>query len=240
MWMRAAMALCIIALPLSAVAETIAGSGRAVTEERSVSGFHGIAVSVPGRVELVQGADEGMTLTADDNVLARIITNVDRGVLRVRFPRGVSVRARTPIHLVVRARTVDSISIAGAARLEARKLEGDRIAVELAGSASALLPAVAARELVLGTSGHCHAMLGGKTERFVLKIAGAGEINAARLEAQQATVRIAGSAQVAAWVLRSLEARVTGSGAVRYFGDPRIERRVVGSGVVERLGASPP
>lgn len=240
MWMRAAIALCITALPVSAAAETIVGSGRAATEERAVSGFHAIAVSVPGRVELVQGPDEGMTLTADDNVLARIATNVDRGVLRIRFRRGVPVRTRTPIHLVVRARGVDSISIAGAVRLEARMLEGDRIAIALAGSADAMLPAVAARELDLRTSGHCHAMLGGKAERFVLGITGAGEINAARLEAREASVRVAGSAQVAAWVLRSLEARVTGSGAVRYFGDPRVEKRVIGSGVVERLGGSPP
>lgn len=240
--MRFASAFFLFALPaaLPCSAETLVGSGHPATTRREVTGFAGLSVSVPARVELVQGADEGVSVTADDNVLPRVRTFVDHGVLRVRFPSGLSVRPRTPIAVTVHARSIGSIVLAGSAHLTAPRLETDRLAVELAGSAAITLPQVAARRLSIHTSGHCHAMAAGRVGRFELHMAGAGEVNAARLEAARARVRIAGSAQVALWARERLEVGITGSAAVRYFGDPVVQKTLTGSGLVERLGASPP
>ena len=62
--------------PLAA-AETLAGSGRLVTETRAVSGFTGISLAMPGHVEVTQGDTESLTVTADDNVLPLIETVVE-------------------------------------------------------------------------------------------------------------------------------------------------------------------
>lgn len=221
-------------------AGTLEGSGRAASEERTVSGFTALAVTIPAQVELVQGEAEGATVTADDNVVRAVRTVVRAGALHVDFPPGLVVHPRTPIRLVVRARTIDSISLAGAARIEAARLASDRLSVDLSGTAQAVLPELAAQRLSLHTSGHCHAMAAGSVEALELRMSGSGEVNAARLEAARASVRISGSAQVALWVHEALDASVAGSGSVHYFGDPAIERRVVGSGRLERLGASPP
>ena len=232
--------LCALAVGLPCAAETVRGSGHAATEERTVSGVTGIAASVPGRIEVLQADREAASVTADDNVLPRIETFVDRGVRHIRFARGSDVRPRTPIRIVVHLRSIDLITLAGAVTLEAPRLTADRLSVRLAGAGQAVLPEIAARELSLHTSGHCHAMVAGRVDAFELHMAGAGEVNAARLEARRASVLIAGSAATALWVRDRLEAGVTGSGAVRYFGDPAVEKRVQGSGRVERLGAAPP
>jgi hypothetical protein len=221
--------------------ERVTGSGHAATEERAVAGFHGLAVSVPSEVELRQGDAEGITLTADDNVLARIRTFVDaQGVLEVRFPRDLDVRPRTPIRVVVRAKTVDSIALAGRVRLESPRLRASRLKGDLAGDSAMTLPDFGSDSLVLHTSGHSHVMAAGRADALELDIAGSGEANLARLESRRAAVRIAGSAQVAAWVRERLVVRITGSGAVRYFGDAHVAKRIAGSGRVERLGAAPP
>ena len=240
--MRFAAAPLLFALfaALPCAAETLVGSGHPASARREVSGFDGLSVSVPARVELVQGTVEAVSVTADDNVLPRVRTFVDHGVLRVRFPSGLSVRPRTPIAVTVHARSITSIVLAGSAHLTAPRLEADRLAVELAGTAAITLPGIAARRLSVHTSGHCHAMAAGRVERFELHMAGAGEVNAARLEAARASVRIAGSAQVALWVRERLEVGITGSAAVRYFGDPTLAKTLTGPGLVERLGASPP
>lgn len=233
-------AVCAAGAPALA-SERLDGSGRAASEERPVSGFHGLAVSVPADVDLVQGDAEGVTLTADDNVLPKIRTFVDaQGVLEIRFPRGLDVRPRAPIRIAVRAKRVDSLSLAGRVNLQSARLRSERLKATLAGDAAIALPDVRARELALRASGHSHAMAGGTADVLDLGIAGAGEMNFARLDARQARVRIAGAAQVAAWVRERLDARITGSGAVRYFGDPRVAKRIAGSGRVERLGATPP
>ena len=238
--MRAGLALCAALLALSCAAETLTGSGHAAHEERAVAGFHGIAVSIPAHVQVIQGDREGLAVTADDNVLPRIETSVARGVLRIRFPRGLHVRPRTPIEVEVHARTVDSLAAAGAVRLEAQRLHAEELAAHLSGSTQLVLPDLAARTLSIHASGHCHAMSSGSVESFELVVAGSGEINAARLEAGSARVRIAGSARAVLWVHDKLSASVTGSGDVHYFGDAAVEKRLIGSGRVERLGATPP
>jgi hypothetical protein len=234
------LAAAIFAAPLACAAAVIEGSGRAATADRPAIGFHALSVSVPSRVDLAQGDAEGLTIEADDNVLARIESRVEDGVLRIRFPEGLAVRPRTPIRIAVRLRSIDVVTLAGAVRLEAAALEVDRLRMGLSGASSARLANVAAHGIRLDASGHCHAMAAGTTQDFELRLSGAGEINAARLEARHARVRIAGSAQVAVWARETLEARITGSGAVRYFGDPVVEKRVVGAGAIERLGAAPP
>jgi hypothetical protein len=235
-----AAATCFAPAGASAAAD-VTGSGHAVTEERAVSGFHGLAISVPSEVDLRQGASEGLALTADDNVLPRIRTFVDaQGVLEVRFPRNVIVRPRTPIRISVRAKRIDSIALAGHVRLESGALRADRLKVNLAGDAGIALPDLETDSLVVHTSGHSHVMAAGKADALDLGIAGSGEANLARLAARRAAVRIAGSAEVAAWARERLEVRITGSGAVRYFGDPQVRKRIAGSGRVERLGDSPP
>ena len=224
----------------SFAAPAIVGSGHAAAEDRPASGFTRLAVSVPGEIELVQGPDEGVSVAADDNVLPRVQTVVDHGTLLVRFARGAAVRTRTPIRVTVRARSIESVAVTGSAALHAAHLEAGRLALRLAGSASALLPATAVDELDAHLGGHCHLSAAGRARVVALSVAGAGEVNLARLEARRATVRIAGSADVAAWVHESLEAAISGSGSVRYFGDPAIRKSVSGSGAVERLGAAPP
>lgn len=240
---RAHVALAALVALLAAVpcaAEVLAGSGRAATQQRAVSGYGGVAISVPGRVELVQGSSEGVTIDADDNVLPKLETVVERGVLRIRFPRGLTVRPRTPIRLTVRFRSIESIAVAGSATVVAPKLETPRLAVSLTGSAGMLLPDVVAQEITADMSGHCHLMAAGRADALKLAVAGSGEINAPHLDVRRAAVSITGSAQVAAWVRDELRLALVGSGTVHYYGDPSIEKSGTGSGGVERLGATPP
>lgn len=128
-------ALALTCVPL-AWAEEVVGSGKAVTENRAVSGFRAVALSVPATVELVQGASETLTLTADDNIAQLIESVVEDGQLRIRFrERGrLNVRTRTPIRIAITARVVDSISVAGSADVRASNLSTASLHVSIAGS----------------------------------------------------------------------------------------------------------
>lgn len=225
----AAITALLVALPAAAA-----------TEERPVSGFHGIAVSVPAHVTVIQGKEERATLTADRDTLAKIETVVDGGVLRVRFANGADVHPTAPITLVVRLRSLDSVATAGTVTVEVPRLEGERLAVNLAGSGRIVLPDLKLGELSIDTSGHAHGLAIGRVDALEVHAAGEGEINAVRLDAKRANVRLAGSAKVVAWVRDRLDARISGSGSVTYFGDPEVSSRVSGSGWVRRTGAAPP
>lgn len=226
---------------LAALAALPAGlSVRAATDERAVGGFHSIDVAVPSHVTVLQSATEGIAITADEEVIPRIVTAVESGVLRIRFLDDRLVRSKIPIRIAVRARSLDSLVTAGAVTVEVPRLEGERLDVRMSGSGRAILPDLHLERLSMRSSGHGHALAIGRVDAFDLVVQGAGEINAVRLDAKRASVRIAGSAQVVAWVREALEVHIAGTGAVRFFGDPRVQSHIAGSGRVERVGAAPP
>ena len=216
----AASALAWLALAApAAVAETISGSGRAVTQAREAKAFNAVSLAIPGKMEIVQGDREGITITADDNVMAEIETVVERDSLRIRFRKGLNVNTRTPIRVTVHARTMEAISIAG--------------------SGDVLAPSITARQLSVRISGSGDVLLGGKADSLDVRISGSGNVKAGKFETQRAHVSIAGSGDATLWARESLEVTVAGSGDVRYYGDPTVARKIAGSGSVRRAGASP-
>jgi hypothetical protein len=215
----AAAAIACLGLATAFAWSGITGSGRAITQQREVSGFKGIALSLPGRLEIVQGAAEGVTITADDNVVPEIETVVERGVLHVRLRKDTNVRTRTRISIKVRARAIHSIAVAGSGDVIAPSLDSPALTVRLAGSGDV--------------------KVGGRAESLQVRISGSGDVDAGRFDTQRAKVSVAGSGDATVWVRKTLEASVSGSGEVRYFGDPEVRKKVAGSGTVRRKGASP-
>lgn len=202
-----------------AVAATLVGSGRSLTEERNVAGFTGIAVSLPAQVNLVQTTVEGVTVTADDNVVPAIETVVAERVLHLRLRKGVAYTSKTPIRINVSARAIDSIAVAGSGDVKAPGVQGARLVVTISGSGDV--------------------RVGGRVDELSVRISGSGNLDAQRLDAQRATVAIAGSGDAVLSARAALKANVAGSGGVGYYGDPAVRKNVVGSGGVRRLGPTP-
>lgn len=219
--LSAATALAGLCLAASVAwgAGTITGSGRALTQQRAAAGFTGVGLSLPGKLEIVQGDTEGVTVTADDNVVSDIETVVEKGVLQIRFRTGIRSVTSTRIRIVVNARTLESIAVAG--------------------SGDVLAPALQARDLSVSIAGSGDVKVGGRAESLQVRISGSGDVDARKLDAQRAKVRVAGSGDATVWARQSLEVSVAGSGDVRYYGDPSVTKKVAGSGSVRRSGASP-
>jgi hypothetical protein len=219
---RIATALLVGACAIPAWAEQVVGSGKAVTENRAASGFQGLAISIPGKVELTQGSSESLTITADDNVAPLIESVVEGGVLRLRYRKSgsgyLNVKTTTPIRVVLNARSVESISIAGSSDVDARQLAGSALKVSIAGSGDV--------------------RLAGKGDALNVSISGSGSVKAKGYDAQRTTISIAGSGDAEVTARGKLKASIAGSGDVRYHGDPSVEKSVVGSGQVRRVGGS--
>jgi hypothetical protein len=235
--LAAALVLSAAATPAAAI---LIGSGHPATEERSVSGYHGIGLSAPADVEIVQGGAEGATVTADDNVLAKVETKVEDGILKIRLRDDDSFTLHTRIHVVVRAKSLDHIAVSGSGDVHAKTLDTPRLKVAISGSGDVALPALTTQALAAHVSGSGDITAAGHADAFEAHMAGSGDVKATHLETQSADLHIAGSSDVSIWVKKSLTVSVAGSGDVRYSGDPDVRRSMVGSGDIKRLGASPP
>jgi hypothetical protein len=202
-----------------ASAANIEGSGQAATEKRDASGMHGIAMSIPGHLEVTQGEREGVTVTADDNLLPYLETVVDNGTLRVRTRNNTSVSFRTGVRVVVVARSIEHLALSGSGDIVASGID---------------VPA-----LELRISGAGNAMLSGRAGELDARISGSGKVDAIKLATRDAEVKVSGSGHLRLNASKTLKTHITGAGDIEYYGDPAVERHVTGSGRIRRAGAAP-
>ncbi len=220
--------------------KSVSGSGVIKSETRDVSGFTGIALSLPGKVTITQGSKEGVTIEADDNFLPLIETVVERGTLRIRTTeRDVSFKGKIKLNIAVNAITIDSLSVAGSGDIIADQLNSPKLKASVAGSGDVNIKALTSDTVTISIAGSGDLHLGGTANQLEGQIAGSGTVKADRLKTKDVRLKIAGSGDAAVWATDNLKVSVAGSGDIRYWGDAKVSQSVAGSGSIKRLGAAP-
>jgi hypothetical protein len=214
------------------------GSGKIVKQQRELPHFTALADSTSGDVEIHLGASESVTVETDDNLLPLIETVVENGTLRIRPAKRASIRPHK-LKIVVQARSLDHLSLAGSGNMDASGLRAERLQVNVGGSGNLNLSNLQAESLTVALGGSGNLVGSGNVERLDASIGGSGHIKLGQLDAREAAVSIGGSGQATVWARRTLSASVAGSGDISYYGDPQLSRSIAGSGSVSRLGASP-
>ncbi|MET0323449.1 MAG: head GIN domain-containing protein [Duganella sp.] len=219
--------------------ERVQGNGQVTKQNRALGHFHALASSVSGDVEVRIGNTESVTVETDDNLQALLETVVENGTLRIRPARkNLSLSSKT-MKIIVQARALDRVSVAGSGSVQADNLKAERLQLDVGGSGSLVARQLAAEAVTVALGGSGSLETSGKAERLQVSIGGSGEVHADKLATRDATVSIGGSGEVTVWATQSLAVNLAGSGDIGYYGDPRLSKSVVGSGSVKRLGAAP-
>jgi hypothetical protein len=219
----------------------VKGSGKLASDKRSVSGFNEISLDISGKLEVIQGNTEGVTVEADDNLLPYIETAVESGRLRVRFNKHINVSTRNAIKITVNARTVEGLSVSGSGDVTANGLKTLKLRARVSGSGNIAIKALQVDDLMVAISGSGNFTADGAANSMEGSIAGSGDIRAATLSAKKVKLSIAGSGDAALWVRESLSVSVAGSGDVKYYGEGSlVKSSMAGSGSVRHMGTNPP
>lgn len=217
----------------------VSGSGNIKTEARSVSGFTGVSMSIPGKAEIVQAGSEGVSIETDDNILPLIETVVEDGKLKIRFKdRNMSVSTKT-LRLTINVKKLESLAVARSGDLHAAKLQVAKLKASIAGAGDVRIASLDADTLTLSIAGSGDFSAGGKASTVEGKIAGSGNVRIEKLAANNVKLSIAGSGDAKVWAKDTLTISVAGSGDVAYYGDAKVTQSVAGSGSVKRLGSAP-
>lgn len=219
--------------------EQVQGNGNVKRQAREVGHFTGLAMSLPGKVEVRSGAGEGITIEADDNLLPLIETVVEDGTLTIRNKHKVSIRTRN-LKIVVQARELDRLALGGSGSIDADRLQGKRIKLDLGGSGTIKVGKAEGESISINIGGNGDLKVDeGSARSLSATIGGSGKIAMARVPVDKASVTVAGSGDATLWVRNSLSMTVAGSGDVNYYGDPQVSTSVLGSGSARRLGPAP-
>jgi len=219
MRMNRLAALTVILLSVIAdgcLGPTVSGNGHVTTENRDVGGgFSRITLSGSGRVVIDQGGTESVTVTADDNILSYVKTEVE-GTTLVLGQKGGTFMLSPSRDIVFRVtlRNLDALNISGSGAAELRGFRGSSLNV--------------------GISGSGEAAVDGEVEDLRVTVSGSGRFRGEGLQSRRARVDISGSGGARVAPRDTLDAIVSGSGFVQYVGDPQVHESVSGSGWVRR------
>lgn len=230
-----AVALCLTVVPwLAACGGPVwpfGSAGEITTQERDVTGATGVQLATSGHLVIAEGPSPSLTITAGENVIDRLTSDVSGTVVRLGTSGSGSV-GTIEYRLVVTE--LDSLEIAGSGDAEAGAATADGLEVIIAGSGGVDVQGVDVDEVEVRISGSGGVELAGRATRQQVVIEGSGSYSGGSLTTEQASVEVAGSGNVAVDVTDELTVRITGSGDVSYLGDPEVDSVVAGSGGVSR------
>jgi len=236
-WLGTAVLCGLASIP--AWAETVKGNGRRIAQARTASGFTGVALALPGQVELRIGATEAVTVEADENLMPLIETRVKDGLLQIRPVRNGLDLQSPDIKFIVQARQIDRLQIGGSGSIMADALRSARLQLEIGGSGSIAVNKAESEQVEVSIGGSGAVKITGVTRKLVVAIGGSGDVGAGGLQAEDVNVSVGGSGGATVWARQALSVSLAGSGDVSYYGDPKVKQAVVGSGRARRIGASP-
>jgi hypothetical protein len=219
--------------------EQVQGNGKLTRQTREVSGFKGVALSLPGNVEVRTGGSEGLSIETDENLLPLIETVVEDGTLKIRPKKNTNIRTRN-LKVVVQARALERLSLGGSGNIDADALRGGQVSLAVGGSGTIKVGRIEGDSINVnvGGSGDVKA-LEGSARNLSVSIGGSGDVDLGHVRSDTAKVSLAGSGDATLWVRNQLSISTAGSGNVDYYGDPQVSKSSVGSGTARRLGAAP-
>ena len=229
--------LMVAAWPVLAQAATT-GSGRTLTETRSVAEFQAITVAGSMDVVVRQGAQQ-LQVQADDNLLPLLETTVEAtqqgATLVVRWKRGEGIRmSRSKVLLTISVPKLTALVASGSGDFQVEAFTTPALLVSLSGSGDAKLNGLSTENLNIRIAGSGDVSGSGSATRLTVNIAGSGDVKLADLRADDVDLQIAGSGNALVNAQKTLNVRIAGSGDVTYVGNATLKSKVAGSGSVTR------
>ena len=213
------------------------GSGSEKTEQRAVSSFDRLDVSGAFTVEFVCAEQTSLEITADDNLLEDISTEVRGSTLHIETARSIWPRGRLLVR--VSSPNISVIRSSGASDISASNISNEKLSIETSGAGSVKAD-VQTSLLRLETSGAGNVALKGSAETFIVETSGAADVKARNLHVKKARLEVSGAGDVELNVSDELDVSVSGAGDIRYFGSPSSVRQdISGAGSVRKIGDKP-
>jgi len=210
------------------------------TSDRHLSGFNAVNIAGPYDVYIKQGSTESVKVEAPSNMMGRILTEVNGGVLKIyskneHWNFGFSW-GHPKIRVYVTIKDINSINISGSG--DAYFKEGvttNSLKLRISGSGD-MTGSVEAKTLESSISGSGDMRLSGHADNSTVSIVGSGDFSARGLVTVNSSIRVTGSGDARVNASQRVDASVAGSGDIHYTGAAKnVSSRKSGSGDISRF-----
>lgn len=200
--------------PISAVV----GSGKSRAEARKLPAFLRIEVGNAIQVEFTQGPAKPAEVSADDNVLPLVKTEVSQGTLKIGT-KG-SVTTHNPIRVRLWNPDLVGVDLSGASRFSSPAVNTTRLAAQVSGASTVRIGSLTAKQLEVTLSGASSASIEGKASKAVVSASGASRFEGLTIE--DAKLAASGASHVKTHVTQTIDASASGASSIKYSGSPKV------------------
>ncbi|MDP4283670.1 MAG: head GIN domain-containing protein [Bacteroidota bacterium] len=212
----------------------VVGEGPAVTETRGTGNFTSVASSISANVYYKQDPVYKVEITAQQNILNVIETNIVGNELLIKFRNGVRVKSHENIVVNVSSPMINGLRLSGSGNLIASdSISSGSMSLTLSGSGNINLHSLVATSLDANISGSGNITISnGSLNTGSFRISGSGNIDAMNVPASSITTTTSGSGEMRVNASQNLDVTISGSGSVYYKGTPGVNTHISGSGKV--------
>lgn len=216
--------------------DEVIGSGDQTTQSRDVSGFDAVRLEGVGAVDVTEGDGFSVEVSADENLMDRITTEVEAGTLVIGVERGFTIVPRAGITVSVVLPELTGLEVSGAGDVDAGPVEAGAFEIGVSGAGSVTVDELVADELTVAVSGVGGVRIdGGEVSEQSVTLSGVGDYSAVDLESATADVANSGVGSIEVWATERLVADISGTGDVRYRGSPTTEVSISGLGSFDSI-----
>jgi hypothetical protein len=221
----------VVLAKLAVFALAVNGSGNVKEETRNVGDFSAVGVEQGVSATISVGPRTSVTVSADDNLLPLVRTEVKNGRLMVglterhiKSSQGIRVNVTTPELKAVGGSGGSSITVEGST--------GSTFEAEGSGGSVITVNKVSAEQIKVATSGGARVSLSGTGKDLKIYMSGGSGVKAMDIPAASVEISGSGGANAEVAASESLEADLSGGAKVRVKGNPA-KRTVNRSGGAE-------
>lgn len=216
--------------------ERITGSGKVITENRTIGSFSLVRMEINGTLEIRQGTTESLTVTGEDNVLPLLVTNVQSGELVIKYRPFTSIRTNKPVQINLTVINLAELDLSSSGKVTVSSIKTGDFKLTLSSSGDIGIEQIQADKITASLSSSGNILAKGSASELDLRVSGSGSFQTGDLQVQKADVRLSSSGDVTVWVTESLSVNISSSGNVTYYGNPSVNQTVTGSGRVISKG----
>jgi hypothetical protein len=220
------------------------------THHFPVKNFDRIAFHALGKVQIIQGDEEDLTISGEPQALEHVKIDVEGGelvvklytwydflfvprpanyVIKVKNLHAIQISGSAEIESDELLASVMNLSISGAGKIAIRSLESADVRMSVSGAARMDIDSLVGNQVEIHSSGSGKFLVGGNAESLELRTSGSAEVNAFNLAAQNVRINVSGTGKYEVQALNTLHVSVSGSANVGYHGDPKVTQSVSGS-----------
>jgi hypothetical protein len=211
---------------------------KADTQDRHLTGFNAVSVAGSYDVYITQGSTESVKVDAPSDIIDRIVTEVEGGVLKIYTKDNThwNWSGNKKMIIYVSIKNVNAVSLAGSGDVFFKDgLRAPSLKVKLTGSGD-ISGKVEVKDLESSIGGSGDITLTGRADNSTVSVVGSGDFTGSNLVTTTTRVKVAGSGDARVNANDKIDASVVGSGDVHYTGAAKnISSSKAGSGSVSRM-----